>query len=209
MIQAVFFDLDNTLYPASAGMEEDIVRRMTQFAAEFLGVSSEEAMRLRRANIHQYGTTLEWLMKEHGLRDYDHYFSVVHPDGEEAMLEIDPALPGFLENIQQRKYVFTNAPMEHATRILKRFGIEHCFQKIYDVRFNDLTGKPARAAVERVLTDAACPPQNSIFVDDVPRYVRGFSACGGKGILIDHYDKYTHEDLPRIRSIYELDSYLH
>lgn len=208
MINALFFDLDNTLYPASASMEQDIIQRMTEFSAKFLGVSKTEATGLRKANLKQYGTTLEWLMAEHGLTDYETYFACVHPAGEEDVLAPDPQLRPFLLSLKQRKYIFTNAPMEHAVRILDKFGISDCFQKIYDIRFNALTGKPSEAAVRRVLADSGCQAAESLFVDDVPRYVRGFTACGGKGVLIDHFGKYGDESLPRIRTIYELDRYL-
>jgi putative hydrolase of the HAD superfamily len=208
MINAVFFDLDNTLYPASASMEADIIARMTDYAAAFIGISTDEAQRLRKANLAQYGTTLEWLMAEHGLTDYDDYFACVHPSGEESVLTPDPQLRPFLAGIHQPKFIFTNAPMEHATRILDKFGIADCFQKIYDVRFNQLTGKPSRSAVERVLADSGWPAAESLFVDDVPRYVRGFTDCGGHGVLIDHFDTWPEETLPRIRTIYELSPYL-
>ncbi|OHD16986.1 MAG: hypothetical protein A2087_00235 [Spirochaetes bacterium GWD1_61_31] len=204
MIKALFFDLDNTLYPANASMEDEIVDRMAAYAGQLLGISPAKAMLRRRESLIQYGTTLEWLMSEHGFTAVEEFFATVHPAGEEANLPIDPALPAFLASLSLPKFIFTNAPREHAERILAKFQIEQHFSAIYDIRFNGLTGKPARSAVERVLKAAGYAASESLFVDDVPRYVQGFCACGGHGILIDHFDQYQREALPRIKTIYEL-----
>ncbi len=208
MIQAVFFDLDNTLYPASASMESDIVHRMNQYVAKLLRISLPDAKALRATRMPNYGTTLEWLMKEHDFTDTEDYFSAVHPNGEEEVLVRDPKLPAFLDSITQKKYIFTNAPSEHADRVLIKLGIAGKFDDIFDVRFSMLRGKPARSAVEKVITASGCRPEETLFVDDIPRYVRGFTDCGGKGILIDHDDKYPEETLQRIRTIYELKDFL-
>jgi putative hydrolase of the HAD superfamily len=208
MTRAILFDLDNTLYPATASMEADIVRRMNQFAATLIGVTVDEAIALRRECMKRYGTTLEWLMAEHGFDDSDGYFEAVHPDGEEEVLEPDADLAPFLDSIGLPKYIFTNGPMEHAIRVLRRLGIGDRFDRIFDVRFNRLKGKPAREAVERVLSAIGLPASDTLFVDDMPRYVQGFADCGGRGILIDHEGRYPGSGLPTIKTIYELPIYI-
>ncbi len=208
MIRAVFFDLDNTLYPASASMEADIVRRMNEFVASLFNISFAEAKALRSLRMPNYGTTLEWLMQEHAFMEVEEYFGVVHPEGEEEVLTCDPKLPVFLDSISQTKYIFTNAPSEHAERVLEKLGIAGKFDRIFDVRFTQLRGKPGRAAVEKVIAASGCHAAETLFVDDIPRYVRGFNDCGGYGVLIDHDNKYPQETLTRIRTIYELKEFL-
>jgi putative hydrolase of the HAD superfamily len=208
MTRAILFDLDNTLYPASASMETDIVRRMNNYAANLVGVSVDEVIALRRDRMKRYGTTLEWLMAEHGFTDSDGYFEAVHPDGEEEVLEQDARLAPFLDSIGLPKYIFTNAPMEHAIRVLRKLGIGDRFDRIFDVRFNSLRGKPSRAAIERVLAAIGLPAQDTLFVDDLPRYVQGYADCGGKAILIDHEGRHPHTGLPTIKTIYELSAYI-
>ena len=208
MTRAILFDLDNTLYPASASMEADIVRRMNQFAATLVGVSVDEAIALRKERMKHYGTTLEWLMAEHGFDDPDGYFEVIHPDGEEEVLIPDPELATFLDSIGLPKYIFTNGPIEHAHRVLRKLGIGKHFDRIFDVRFNNLKGKPAREAIERVLTAIGLPAADTLFVDDMPRYVQGYVDCGGKGVLIDHEGRHPDSGLPTIRTIYELPAFI-
>ncbi len=208
MIRAIFFDLDNTLYPASASMEDDIVQRMNEYVARLLRMPFAEAKALRALRMPNYGTTLEWLMHEHALAEIEDYFCSVHPEGEEEVLVRDPDLPAFLDSMSQEKFIFTNAPSEHAVRVLEKLGIAGKFRRIFDVRFTQLQGKPARSAVEKVLAASGYQAAETLFVDDVPRYVRGFTDCGGKGVLIDHHDRYPQESLPRIRTIYELKNHL-
>jgi len=208
MIRAVLFDLDNTLYPASCSMEDDIVERMNDFVSGFLGMPLEAARVLRRERMPRYGTTLEWLMAEYGFDDPDGYFARVHPDGEEDVLSPDPALGPFLDSLDLPRYVFTNAPMEHAVRVLRKLGVEDRFARVFDVRFNRLRGKPAREAVERVIAAVGLPAEETLFVDDVPRYVRGFSDCGGLGVLVDWDGRHGETGLPTIRSVYGLGAWL-
>ncbi len=208
MIQALIFDLDNTLYPASSSMEANTVRLMNEYVAKLSGTTYEEAIKLRRERMPGYGTTLEWLMAEYGFRDYEDYFSSVHPDGEEDSIDYDPGLGPFLDSISLPKYVFTNAPMEHADRVLKKLQISDRFETVFDIRFCGLKGKPHVFAVDKVLRAVGLPPENTIFADDVPRYVQGFINRGGKGLLVDHFGKHEESGLDRISSIYDIVNFL-
>ncbi len=208
MIRAVIFDLDNTLYPASASMEADTVRRMNEYVARAVGLPVDEATALRRERMPNYGTTLEWLMAERGLRDYEDYFAYVHPDGEEEAVAFDPALGPFLDSIALPKYVFTNAPMEHADRVLRKLRVADRFERVFDVRFCDLKGKPAASAVDKVIATIGFKADETIFADDVPRYVRGFVDRGGRGVLVDHFGRHPDAGLPTVKTIYELPALL-
>lgn len=208
MLQALIFDLDNTLYPASADMEAHTIARMNEYTARLLGTSINEAIVIRREHAPRYGTTLEWLMAEHGFTDIENYFSYVHPAGEEALVKFDPELGPFLDSLQLPKFVFTNAPMEHAERILEKLQIADKFLRIFDVRFCNLKGKPSATAVDAVIAAIGLPAPETLFLDDMPRYVRGFIERGGQGVLVDHFGKHPGSGLPTIQSIYELPAYL-
>ena len=208
MVRAVIFDLDNTLYPASASMEAQIIRRMNEYTARYLGLDAEAAAAIRHERMPRYGTTLEWLMAEQGFSDPNDYFSWVHPDGEEGLVDFDPRLGPFLDSLTVPKYVFTNAPMEHADRVLRKLGIADRFERIFDVKFNLLRGKPDAEAVRRVIAAIGLPAQDLLFVDDIPRYVQGFVDGGGRGVLVDHFGKHPDSGLPTIRTIYELPAFL-
>lgn len=204
----MILDLDNTLYPASADMERLTVGKMNEYCARLLGVGPDEAAAIRRERMPNYGTTLEWLMAEHGFTDTEDYFSYVHPDGEEDTIAFDPGLGPFLDSIDLPKYVFTNAPMEHAERVLRKLRIADRFVRVFDVRFCGLKGKPAASAFDGVIAAIGIPAAETLFSDDVPRYVQGFVARGGRGVLVDHFGKHPDSGLPTVRTIYELPAYL-
>ncbi len=89
-VNAWVFDLDNTLYPPSARLFDQIEVRMTAWVMQALGLDRPEADRLRRHYWATYGTTLAGLMQEHGV-DPGPYLADVH-DISLAHLEADPVL---------------------------------------------------------------------------------------------------------------------
>ena len=66
-VSAWVFDLDNTLYPPSARLFDQIEARMTAWVADALKVDAAEANRLRAHYWAQYGTTLPVLMADNGI----------------------------------------------------------------------------------------------------------------------------------------------
>jgi len=204
MLRLLLLDLDNTLYSDLVGMERDILQRMNNFVASFLELDISEAAEIRRDRSRRYGTTLEWLMAEHAFTDAEAFFAAVHPAGEESVISRDPALRRLLESIALPKVIFTNSPMEHAERVLSKLGVSDLFETVYDIRFNRLKGKPHAEAIERVLGDRGAAPAESVLVDDLPKYVRGFVEAGGHGILLDEFDRYADLPFPRIHGLVEL-----
>lgn len=204
MLRYLLLDLDNTCYSESYGLEREVFRRMAEFAGRYLGLPAEAAMDKRRSRMSLYGTTLEWLMSDYGFKDIEGYFRAIHPEGEEEPLEADPGLARVLDSIPLPKAIFTNAPAEHADRVLKRLGVADRFEAVYDIRFNGLKGKPHAAAARRVCDACGVDIAETAFVDDVPRYARGFSDAGGVGILIDEFDRHHDFGALRIHSLAEL-----
>jgi putative hydrolase of the HAD superfamily len=47
-----------------------------------------------------------------------------------------------------------------------------------------------------------------LFIDDVPRYVEGFLALGGKGLLLDETNHWLNYPHPRIRRLEEITGYI-
>ena len=208
MISYVLFDLDNTLYPSDAGLEENTMRLIAEYSARHLGVTTEQALEFRRQRMHIYGTTLEWLMAERGLTDVDGYYAYIHPDGEEKNLKPDPAIRDFIKNLKVPASVLTNAPMEHADRVLRKLELDGLFENVFDIRWNQLKGKPAESSFRRVLKAVGARPEETLFVDDLPTYLEGFIKIGGVGVLIDDLDRHEGSPYPRVRSIPELARFL-
>lgn len=207
MITHLIFDLDNTLYPSSAAIDKGITSRMMQFVADFLGVSDECAMQKRLTGLKTYGTTLEWLRHECGLTDehIERYFAFVHPECEADEVPFDPNLRALLTALPFTKTVLTNAPREHATRILEKLNVADLFTAVVDLRANALRGKPHESAYRRALGSFSV--QESLFIDDHVKYIVGYEKIGGRAVLVDERDVHG-EYKNRIRSVYELPRFL-
>ncbi len=208
MIRYVLFDLDNTLYSPRIGLEDAVVLRINAFISTYFGVDQAEAARMRNAKRKAYGTTLEWLMAEHGLNDPEPYYAAVHPENEADDLEIDEAVDRFVRTLPVPASVLTNAPMEHANRILDRLGLHGVFEHIFDIRRNELKGKPQASAYERALSTIGRPVEDVLFVDDAPSYVDGYRDLGGLGVLIDEKGQHPSFPDPKIRTLPELARFL-
>ncbi len=202
VIRHLLFDLDNTLYPAGSGFEQRIVERMTSYAAAHLGLPLEQAQELRKERLSRYGTTLEWLQREHGPLDPEVFYAAVHPEGEESILAPDPELRRLLECDPLPKTIFTNAPAEHAQRVLTQLDLDGIFGGIYDIRFSAYRGKPAREAFERILAVLGESAENVAFFDDSPRAVMTFRAMGGHGFLVDDLGIHRDSGLESLPSIH-------
>ena len=208
MIRHILFDLDNTLYSAKFGLGEMYYVHLRRFVSHLLGVSLEEGTRLQIENSKRCGTTIRWLTSEKGFTDLDAYFANLHPENEADSLSPDPELRKFLENLPCPSSILTNSPLFHAQRILKKMELEGIFQHIFDIIGNNLEGKPDPLSYRRALEKIGLKSEEVLFVDDIPRYVEGYLAIGGRGILFDEMDMYKDYPHERIKNIYELDRYL-
>jgi putative hydrolase of the HAD superfamily len=208
MIRYILFDLDNTLYSAKTGMENDFQRRIIAFTSRFLGIPGEEALARRQEGITRYGTTIEWLIGDNGFTAIEEYYAAVHPEGEEEVIPPDPQLRLFLKSLGVPLAVLTNSPREHADRVLAKIGIADLFTHIFDIRWNGNQGKPLPAAFTRALDALGSGAGNTLFIDDAPRYVQGYLNLGGKGLLRDELGRYPDYLHPKIRELPELTRYL-
>uniref|UniRef100_A0A804JNY3 Uncharacterized protein n=1 Tax=Musa acuminata subsp. malaccensis TaxID=214687 RepID=A0A804JNY3_MUSAM len=62
--------------------------------------------------------------------DYDDYHRFVHGRLPYENLKADPVLGPLLLSLPLRKVVFTNADKAHAAKVLKKLGLEDCFEGI-------------------------------------------------------------------------------
>lgn len=161
------FDLDNTLYPPSARLFDQIEIRMTAFVMQALGVARPEADRLRRHYWQRYGTTLAGLMREHDV-DPGPYLTEVH-DISLTHLTPDPGLRAGIAALPGRHYVFTNGCAPYAERVLAARGLSGCFDGVYGVEHAGFHPKPDAEAFATVFALAGVSPRNGAMFEDDPR----------------------------------------
>jgi len=204
VIKYLLFDLDNTLYSSRYGLEDNVSFRIRKFASALLGITPEEVHEIRKANMRQYGTCLEWLMAEKGFTDIEPYLAAVHPKDEADSLPRDDKLRALLAGIPIPKAILTNSPMEHADLILDKLGIADLFTHIFEVRQCGFKGKPQKEVFDHALNSLCLCAAEVLFIDDNPHNVEVFIAYGGNGLLFDENDVHADSSLPRIRELEEI-----
>lgn len=182
-IEHLIFDMDNTLYTASSAMDAGITQRMMECVMDFFHCSYEEAVEIRQKRVRNFSTTLEWLRNE-GLTDVEGFFRHVHPENEADELEKDLDLRPFLQSIKIPKIICTNAPREHAERVLNKLNVKDLFLEICDIRDFNFLGKPYSSAFKKAMQKAGGTIENSIFIDDMLKYTDGWESLGGTAILV-------------------------
>lgn len=208
MIRAILFDLDNTLYPASCGLDREIDRRMTVFTARYLGIPDKEAHVLRKTDARLYGTTLQWLREVYGFHNVEEYILEVHPQNVSSFLSYNPKLAGMLSQLPYPKVILTNSPLEHAERVLECLKVRSFFDAVVDIRFNNFRGKPYPEAYHRAINLLGAPIEEVLFVDDLPPYLNAFKALGGQPLLVDEEGKHTDVGIPSIPTVLDLPGYI-
>ncbi len=204
MIKYILFDVDNTLYPESSILGARFEEAINHYTAGFLGVSDDEARTMRKTRGKAYGTTLQWLMQVYGFDKIDEYMDAVHPKDMDRYLKKNPDLKKILGDIPVPRSILTNSPKEHALRVLEYLEILDQFERVFDLRYNNLQGKPDPAVYTRILAEIDHPAEEVLFIDDVPSYLAPFQAMGGHVLLIDELNRRTEADYPVIRQIEEL-----
>ena len=185
-IDTWIFDLDNTLYPATCKLFDQIAVRMTHYMVARMNISAAEATQLRHGYFKKYGTTLRGLMLEHdfephGFLDYVHeidYSSVQH---HPALGEAITALPG-------RKLVFTAGTRPHARNVLRQLGCADVFEEIFDITDCHFIPKPDPKPYEIFLKRHSVAPKRAIFFEDIAENLIVPRALGMKTVLVGEHD---------------------
>jgi putative hydrolase of the HAD superfamily len=171
MFQHLILDLDETLYPRSAGLMAEIGRRIPLYMIERMGFTPDEAERLRRRYFIQYGTSLRGLQIENDV-DADDYLRFVHDIQLEKYLAPNPALDAMLGRIRLDKVIFTNADAAHARRVMDRLGVTRHFSQVMDIHTMDYHCKPDPEAYRRVLDVLGVPGTVCVMAEDSERNLR-------------------------------------
>lgn len=181
-VRAWVFDLDNTLYPPSAGLFAQIEERMVRFVMTLLGVERVEANRLRAHYLALHGTTLAGLMREHAMEP-EAFMADVHDISFDA-LEPDAALRDAIGALPGRRIVYTNACQPYAERVLAARGLDGLFDAIYGVEHAGYRPKPERAAFDAIFAQDGLDPGQAAMFEDDPRNLTAPHALGMRTVHV-------------------------
>lgn len=178
------FDLDNTLYPASADLFGLIDVRMGRFIQDLLGVDAVEARRIQKSYFIDHGTTLSGLMAHHGVQPAD-FLSFVH-DIEMDVLAEDARLVRGIARLPGRKLIFTNGDRDYAGRVLARLGLSESFEAIHDIHACAYVPKPDPASYRSMCDALAVRPETALFVEDMARNLVPAKALGMTTVWVNN-----------------------
>ena len=176
------FDLDNTLYPASCRLFDQIDVKMGNFVAKLLNVEYDEAKRRQKEMFYKYGTTLRGLMTEHGITP-DDFLDYVH-DIDHSPVPPNQALDDALHALPGRKLIFTNGTVAHAEKVLARIGITHHFEDIFDIVHSDFIPKPEIQPYLKFIGQTGIDPTTSAMFEDIARNLEAPHALGMVTVLV-------------------------
>jgi putative hydrolase of the HAD superfamily len=183
-VESWIFDLDNSLYPASANLFELIDIRMGAFIQQLLGCDAEEARRVQKRHFHEHGTTLAGLMASHGV-DPHHFLDFVH-DIDLARISADPALVRAIDSLPGRKFVFTNGAADYAARVLDKLGLANLWDGLQDIHAMDYVPKPHPASYAAMCERWEIDPARALFVEDMACNLAPAKALGMTTVWIDN-----------------------
>jgi putative hydrolase of the HAD superfamily len=164
-IRYALFDLDNTLYPETSGLWEEIGKRINRYMVERLGMDPSEVSRRREEFLKNFGTTLNALRHYYSV-DPDEFLNFVHDIPLQHYIHYDPALDEMLGRMKSKKFIFTNADAQHARRVLSRLGIMRHFEFIIDIHMLEFVNKPDPRAYLKALDFISARPEECILIED-------------------------------------------
>src|SRR5262249_5580713 len=175
-IETWIFDLDNTLYPASCRLFDQIHANMTRFIVERLDLSPEAALVLQKAYFREHGTTLRGLMTVDRI-DPDDFLAYVHQI-DLPCVPPDPVLVAALAALPGRKIVHTNGSVRHAERLLDHLGIAGAFCGIVDIAAAGYEPKPGLAGYHELLRRHRVTPATALMIEDMAKNLIPAAALG-------------------------------
>lgn len=178
------FDLDNTLYPASARLFDLIDERMSAFVARALACDPAEARRVQKQYFRDHGTTLAGLMKHHGVDPHD-FLDDVHDIPLDRLVR-DERLADALARLPGRKFVFTNGHRPYADRVLRAIGIGDHFHGLVDIEACAFLPKPDAHGYRLLIERFAIDPERAALVEDMAKNLRPAKALGMTTIWLDN-----------------------
>ncbi|KAF8447065.1 Haloacid dehalogenase-like hydrolase-domain-containing protein [Terfezia claveryi] len=176
-----FFDIDNCLYPRSYKIHEMMKELIQQYFVNHLELTKEDAAHLRRYYYTHYGLALSGLVRHHSINVLTYNSLVDDALPLTKILQPSPSLIHLLSDLRSsnttsKLWLFTNAYITHAKRVVKLLGIEDFFDGVTYCDYvqgekdGRIVCKPQREMFEKAMHDTGLvvgrDEGRCFFVDD-------------------------------------------
>ena len=198
------FDLDNTLHDARARIFPSMHDQINAFLRRHFKVDEAGANAMREHFWRTYGTTLNGLMRHHGVHPRQ-FLAETHVFPELAdMVVHENALKHALRLLGGTKLVFSNAPRHYVEQVLRALGLGRYFDGVYSIEDARYRGKPALHGFHYLLRRHHLDPHRCAFIDDVLENLRTAHRLGMSTVWVSsERRRVPYIDL-RIASVTEL-----
>ncbi|KAL6657533.1 hypothetical protein ACP70R_005313 [Stipagrostis hirtigluma subsp. patula] len=191
----LLFDIDDTLYPLSLGLNSACRENIEDYMLNKLKIEESQVPKMCLDLYKEYGTTMAGLKVLGYDFDYDDFHARVHGRLPYEKLKPDPVLRQLLLSLPQRKIIFTNSDKAHAGTVLKKLGVEDCFDGIIyfetlnpsterDVHGRGILCKPSLESMEAAIKIAKLDPKRTVFFDDSARNIAAGKAAGFHTVVV-------------------------
>jgi putative hydrolase of the HAD superfamily len=198
------FDLDNTLHDARARIFPAMHDQINAFLRRQFSVDDAGANDMRERFWRTYGTTLNGLMRHHGVHPRKFLAEThVFPELADQVVH-ENALKHALERLQGTKLVFSNAPRHYVWQVLKAIGLWRYFDGVYAIEDARYRGKPALHGFRYLLRKHNLDPHRCAMVDDMLENLRTAHRLGMSTVWISDVRRRVPYVDVRISSVTEL-----
>ena len=172
------FDLDNTLHDARARIFPAMHDQINAFLRRRFDVDEAGANAMREHFWRTYGTTLNGLMRHHGVHPRQFLAEThVFPELADQVVH-ENALRHALERLQGTKLVFSNAPRHYVEEVLQILGVGRFFDAVYTIESTRYRPKPALHGFRLLLRAHDLEAHRCALVDDMAENLRAAKRLG-------------------------------
>ena len=155
----LFFDIDNCLYPRSLQIQDLMAGLIDSYFVRHLSLSAEDATALHSRYYRDYGLAISGLVKHHKVDPLAYNEEVDNALPLEDIIKPDKDLQELLEGVDKSKcklWLFTNAHITHARRVVSLLGVERFFEGLTycDYTQQPLVAKPHDDMFEKAEMEA-------------------------------------------------------
>ncbi|KAG5944408.1 hypothetical protein E4U59_007296 [Claviceps monticola] len=168
----LFFDVDNCLYSPSTKVQDLMADLIDQYFAKHLELPWDEAVRLHKEYYTNYGLAIEGLVRHHQIDPLAYNAEVDDALPLQDIIKSDAELRRLLQDIDRSKFkvwLFTNAYVTHAKRVVRLLGVEDMFDGLTfcDYSSRPLICKPDPKMYQKAMQEAGVSDvKDCFFVDD-------------------------------------------
>jgi len=168
-----FFDIDNCLYPRSLNINAHMQALIDAYFSRHLALSAADATMLHAKYYSEYGLAISGLATHHRIDPLAYNREVDDALPLDALIHPDRALRRLLQDVvdtgQVRLWLFTNAYVTHAMRVVNLLGVADLFEGVTycDYAQLPLVAKPHEEMFRKAEAEAGVlRAADAYFVDD-------------------------------------------